>query len=186
MVNTEEGRLSHLITGSEVANLPLNGRNIYQLMQLAPGAVNVADVMLENGADTVVNGVRENFNGFWVDGIANKQLSGGFNIQPNQDIVQEFRINTLNMSAEYGNSAGSVTTVVTKSGSNAFHGTGYEFLRNDALDANEFFRNQAGCELGVEPLCNGPVRGDGKGNLAKTPLRFNQFGVTAGGTHPQG
>jgi len=181
LVNTEEGRLSHLITGSEVANLPLNGRNIYQLMQLAPGAVNVEDVMDENGGDTVVNGVRENFNGFWIDGIANKQLSGGFNVQPNQDIVQEFRINTLNMSAEYGNSAGSVTTVVTKSGTNQFHGTAYEFLRNDALDANEFFRNQAGCELGVDPSCSGPARGDGRGNLGKTPLRFNQFGATLGG-----
>jgi hypothetical protein len=181
LVSTEEGRLSHLVNASEVANLPLNGRNIYQLMQLSPGAVNVADVMLENGADTVVNGLRENFNGFWIDGIANKGLSGGFNVQPNQDIVQEFRVNTLNMSAEYGNSAGSVTTIVTKAGSNDFHGTAYEFLRNDALDANEFFRNQAGCELGAEPFCNGPVRGDGKGNLAKAPLRFNQFGVTLGG-----
>ncbi|MGD0921532.1 MAG: TonB-dependent receptor [Terriglobia bacterium] len=181
LVNTEEGRLSHLISGGEVANLPLNGRNVYQLMQLAPGAVNVADVMLEAGADTVVNGIRENFNGFLVDGVANKGLSGGYNIQPNQDIVQEFRINDLNMSAEFGNSAGSVTTIVTKAGTNQFHGSAYEFLRNDALDANDFFRNQAGCELGVDPLCNGPARGDGRGNLAKTPLRFNQFGVTAGG-----
>jgi hypothetical protein len=184
LVNTEEGRLSHLISSSEVANLPLNGRNIYQLMQLAPGAVNVEDVMYDTAGtkgDTVINGVRENFNGFWIDGIANKQLSGGFNIQPNQDIVEEFRVNTLNMSAEYGNSAGSVTTVVTKAGTNQFHGTAFEYLRNDAFDANEFFRNQAGCELGGEPLCNGPIRGDGKGNLAKTPLRFNQFGVTAGG-----
>ena len=183
LVNTEEGRLSHLISGAEVANLPLNGRNIYQLMQLAPGAVNVADVMLENGADTVVNGVRENFNGFWVDGVANKGLSGGYNIQPNQDIVQEFRVNTLNMSAEFGNSAGSVTTIVTKSGTNQFHGSAYEYLRNDALDANEFFRNQAGCALGDEPLCNGPARDNNgaEGNLAKTPLRFNQFGATLGG-----
>jgi hypothetical protein len=181
LVSTEEGRLSHLVNASEVSNLPLNGRNIYQLMQMAPGAVNVEDVMDENGGDTVVNGVRENFNGFWIDGIANKQLSGGFNVQPNQDIVQEFRVNTLNMSAEYGNSAGSVTTIVTKAGTNDFHGTAYEFLRNDALDANEFFRNQAGCELGVDPSCSGPARGDGRGNLGKTPLRFNQFGATLGG-----
>lgn len=181
LVNTEEGRLSHLISGAEVANLPLNGRNIFDLMQIAPGAVNVDSVMFENGANTVVNGLRENFNGFWMDGVANKGLSGGFVTQPNQDIVQEFRISTLNMSAEYGNSAGSVTTLVTKSGGNAFHGSAYDFLRNDAMDANEFFRNQAGCELGVEPLCNGPARGDGKGNLAKTPLRFNQFGITGGG-----
>ena len=115
LVNSEEGRLSSLVSASEVANLPLNGRNVFQLMQLAPGAVNVFGVMFENGAQTVVNGVRENFNGFWLDGVANKGLSGGYVTLPNADIVQEFRINTLNFSAEYGNSAGSVTTIVTKS-----------------------------------------------------------------------
>ncbi len=181
LVNSEEGRLSALVNASQVANLPLNGRNIYQLMQLAPGAVNVTGVMFENGANTVVNGVRENFNGFWMDGVSNKGLSGGFVTLPNQDVVQEFRINTLNMSAEYGNSAGSVTTIVTKSGTNQFHGAAYDYLRNSALDASEFFRNKAGCELGVDPFCNPPARGDGRGNLGKTPLHFNQFGFTLGG-----
>ncbi len=185
LVNSEEGRLSALVSASQVENLPLNGRNVFQLMQLAPGAVNVTGVMFENQthatADTVVNGVREIFNGFWIDGVGNKGLSGGPITQPNQDIVQEFRINTLNMSAEYGNSAGSVTTIVTKSGSNEFHGTAYDYLRNDALDATEFFRNQAGCELGVDPFCNPPARGDGRGNLGKASLRFNQFGGTLGG-----
>lgn len=181
LVNTEEGRLSALVGATEVANLPLNGRNVYQLMQLAPGAVNVFGVMFENGANTIANGVRENFNGFWLDGVANKGLSGGYVARPNADIVQEFRINTLNFSAEYGNSAGSVTTIVTKSGSNDFHGTAYEYLRNSALDASEFFRNLYGCELGVDPYCSGPARGDGRGNLDKNPLRFNQFGFTLGG-----
>ncbi len=181
LVNTEEGRLSSLVGASEVSNLPLNGRNVYQLMQLAPGAVNVSGVMFELGANTVVNGVRENFNGFWLDGVANKGLSGGYVTLPNQDIVQEFRISTLNISAEYGNSAGSVTTIVTKSGTNDFHGTAYEYFRNQALDASEFFRNLFGCELGVDPFCHGPARGDGRGNLEKNPLRFNQFGFTLGG-----
>jgi Carboxypeptidase regulatory-like domain len=181
LVNSEEGRLSALVGATQVSNLPLNGRNIFQLMQLAPGAVNVTGVMYEGGANTVVNGVRENFNGFWMDGVANKQLSGGFITLPNPDTVQEFRINTLNMSAEFGNSAGSVTTIVSKSGTNQFHGTAYDYLRNDALDATEFFRNQAGCILGEDPFCSGPARGDGKGNLGKARLRFNQFGGTLGG-----
>jgi hypothetical protein len=181
LVNTEEGRLSSLVGASEVSNLPLNGRNVYQLMQLAPGAVNVTGVMFESGANTVVNGVRENFNGFWLDGVANKGLSGGYVTLPNQDIVREFRINTLNISAEFGNSAGSVTTIVTKSGTNDFHGTAYEYLRNQALDASEFFRNFYGCELGVDPFCHGPDQGNGRGSLDKNPLRFNQFGFTLGG-----
>lgn len=181
LVNTEEGKLSALVGATQVANLPLNGRNIFQLMQLAPGAVNVTGVMYENGANTVVNGVRENFNGFWMDGVANKGLSGGYVTLPNPDTVQEFRINTLNMSAEYGNSAGSVTTIVSKSGTNQFHGTAYDYLRNDALDATEFFRNKIGCILGEDPFCTGPPRGDGKGNLGKARLRFNQFGGTLGG-----
>jgi carboxypeptidase family protein/TonB-dependent receptor-like protein len=181
LVNTEEGRLSSLVGASEVSNLPLNGRSVYRLMQLAPGAVNVSGVMFEGGPNTVVNGVRQNFNGFWLDGVANKGLSGGIVTLPNLDIVQEFRISTLNMSAEYGNSAGSVTTIVTKSGTNEFHGTAYEYLRNSALDANEFFRNLYGCELGVDPFCHGPDQGNGRGSLDKNPLRFNQFGFTLGG-----
>jgi hypothetical protein len=181
LVNSEEGRLSSLVGASEVSNLPLNGRNVFQLMQLSPGAVNVFGVMFENGANTVVNGARENFNGFWLDGVANKGLSGGYVTLPNADIVEEFRINTLNMSAEYGNSAGSVTTIVTKSGTNNLRGSAYEYLRNSALDANEFYRNLYGCELGVDPFCHGPDQGNGRGSLDKNPLRFNQFGFTLGG-----
>jgi hypothetical protein len=161
LVNTEEGRLANVVTGEQVVNLPLNGRNVFDLIKIAPGAVDVSGVMFEAGAGVVVNGVRENFNGFVMDGVSNKGLSGGFVTQPNEDIVQEFQVNTLNMSAVYGNSAGSVTNLVTKAGTNAFHGDVYEFLRNDKLDASDFFTNQA--------------------NGTKAPLRFNQFGGTIGG-----
>lgn len=161
LVNTEEGRLSNMVTGELIANLALNGRNVFDLIKLAPGAVNVSGVMFENGAGVVVNGVRENFNGFIMDGVSNKGLSGGVVTLPNADIVQEFQVNTLNMSAVYGNSAGAVTNLVTKSGSNQFHGSAYEFLRNDKFDATDFFTNKA--------------------EEKKNPLRFNQFGVTGGG-----
>jgi outer membrane receptor protein involved in Fe transport len=177
LVSTEEGRLSSIVTGQQIANLGLNGRNVFDLIQLAPGAVNVSGVMFEAGAGVVVNGVRENFNGFIMDGVSNKGLSGGFITQPNADTVQEFQVNTLNMSAQYGNSAGAVTNLVTKSGTNAFHGTAYEYVRNDVFDATDFFTNKGRGEClpsatTPEELATCP---------SKSPLRFNQFGVTAGG-----
>lgn len=160
-VQTDDSKLSGTVDEKQISSLPLNGRNVYDLIQLAPGAVNVAGVDFENGHNTVVNGLRENFNGFLINGVSNKGLSGGVVTTPIQDSVQEFQVLTLNMSAQYGNSAGSVTNLVTKGGTNAFHGTGWEYFRNDKLDANNFFNNQQG--------------------IGKLPLRFNQFGFSAGG-----
>ena len=103
-VNTEEAKLATTISTTQIENLPLNGRNVYDLMQLAPGAVNVNGVDFENGHGTVVNGLREDFNGFLINGVANKGLSGGVNNTPIEDTVQEFQQLQLNMSAQYGNS----------------------------------------------------------------------------------
>lgn len=164
-VNTETSRLSQTVDSTQIANLPLNGRNVYDLIQYAPGATNMRGVMYENGANTVVNGVREDFNGFLINGVSNKTLSGGPVNQPIQDTVQEFQLLTLNNSAEFGNSAGAITNLVTKSGSNQLHGSGWEFLRNDVFDANPFFANHF------------PDPADRK----KSPLRLNQFGATLGG-----
>lgn len=160
-VDVEDSKLSTSISSTQISNLPLNGRNVYDLMQLAPGAVNVMGVDFENGHNTVVNGLREDFNGFLINGVANKGLSGGVNNVPIQDTVQEFQQLQLNVSAQYGNSAGSVNNLVTKSGTNALHGSGWWYGRNDAFDANQFFLNNVGA--------------------AKPPLHFNQFGGTVGG-----
>ena len=160
-VDTESSQLSQIVSGAQVAGLPLNGRNVYDLIQMAPGAVNVNGVDFENGHGTVVNGLREDFNGFLINGTSNKGLSGGVNNVPIQDTVEEFQQLGLNNSAQYGSSAGSITNLVTKSGTNSWHGSGWEFLRNDKLDANYFFNNYVG--------------------LAKQQLRFNQFGGTFGG-----
>ena len=164
-VNTENARLSQTVDSTMIANLPLNGRNVYDLIQYAPGATNVRGVMFENGANTVVNGVRENFNGFLINGVSNKGLSGGPVNQPIQDTVQEFQLVTLNNSAEFSNSAGAITSLVTKSGTNQLHGSAWEYFRNDALDANPFFANHD-----PDPA-----------NRQKTPLHLNQFGGTVGG-----
>jgi hypothetical protein len=160
-VNSEDSRLSTTINSAQISNLPLNGRNVYDLMQQAPGAVDVEGVLTENGHNTVVNGLRENFNGFLVNGSSNKGLSGGPQNTPIQDTVQEFQLLTLNQSAQYGNSAGSITNLVQKSGTNKLHGSLWEFVRNDMFDANTFFANQVG-----DP---------------KPALHFNQFGGTIGG-----
>jgi len=120
IVNTEDSKLATTVDSEQIANLPLNGRNVFDLIQMQPGAVNVANVLSENGHNTVVNGVREDFNGFLINGVSNKDLSGGEINTPIVDTVQEFQMVTLNMSAQYGNSAGSITNLVSKSGTNHF------------------------------------------------------------------
>src|SRR5882672_4110596 len=165
-VQTEDSRLSTTIGSTQISNLPLNGRNVFDLIQLAPGAVNADGVSFENGHSTVVNGLRPNFNGFLINGASDKGLSGGIVTTPNADMVQEFQELTLNMSAQYGNSAAAIVNVVTKSGGNSLHGSAYEVFRNDKLDANEFFRNSSPFkEINSKP----PKR------------RYNQFGVTPTG-----
>ncbi len=160
-VNTEDSKLATVVSSTQINNLPLNGRNVFDLMQLSAGAVNVAGVDFEGGHNTVVNGVREDFNGFLVNGVSNKGLSGGAVNVPIQDSVEEFQQLQLNMSAQYGNSAGGTVNLVTKAGTNGWHGSAWEYLRNDATDANQFFLNQNG--------------------IKKPPVRFNQFGLTFSG-----
>src|ERR1017187_2366916 len=160
-VNTEDSKLATTVSSTQINNLPLNGRNVFDLMQMSAGAVNVNGVDFEGGHGTVVNGVREDFNGFLINGVSNKGLSGGAVNVPIEDSVEEFQQLQLNMSAQYGSSAGGSVNLVTKSGTNAWHGSGWEYLRNDALDANLFSLNQAG--------------------VKRPPLHFNQFGVTLGG-----
>lgn len=161
LVQVDDSKLSNTVGSQQIANLPLNGRNVYDLLRLAPGAQDSRGVITENSGGAIVNGVRGNFNGFTINGVSNKGLSGGVVNQPIQDTVQEFQQLTLNMSAQYGNSAGSITNLVTKGGTNSLHGSIFEFLRNDAVDANSYFNNNAGQK--------------------KPALRFNQFGFTLGG-----
>src|SRR5258707_6563105 len=160
-VNTEDSKLATTVSSTQINNLPLNGRNVFDLMTLGAGAVNVTGVDFENGHSTVVNGLREDFNGFLINGVSNKGLSGGVINVPIQDSVEEFQQLQLNMSAQYGNSAGGFVNPVTQSGTHAWHGSGWEYLRNEATDANKFFLNQQG--------------------VARPPVRFNQFGFTLGG-----
>jgi len=178
-INTEDSKLSTTVTSTQISNLPLNGRNVYDLMQMAPGAVNVMGTDFENGHGTVVNGLREDFNGFLINGVSNKGLSGGVVNTPIQDTVAEFQQLQLNMSAQYGNSAGGINNLVTKSGTNSFHGSAWWYVRNDVLDANTYFLNQQP-DPNKDP--NGTLCTSGHTNdCFKPPVRFNQFGGTFGG-----
>jgi outer membrane receptor protein involved in Fe transport len=178
-VNTEDSKLATTVTSTQISNLPLNGRNVYDLIQMAPGAVNVAGVDFENGHNTVVNGVRENFNGFMINGLNNKGLSGGVVTTPIQDTVQEFQQLSLNNSAQYGSSAGSINNLVTKSGTNAFHGSGWYYGRNDVFDANQFFLNGRVPDPRRDPT--GTLCAQHNADCFKPALRFSQFGGTFGG-----
>lgn len=179
-INTEEGRTSILVQEKQIIDLPLNGRNVYQLIRLAPGAINSAGITFFGGesggfggspsADTVVNGVRQSFNGFLMDGVTNRNFgTSGAMFTPAVDAVSEFRLETTNFSAEFGEAGAMVTNLVTKSGTNEFHGAVWEFHRNDNLDAANFFD---------------PVEKDAQGNFVgkeKPESKWNQFGFTLGG-----
>jgi hypothetical protein len=171
LVNTEDSKLASTVSSAQISNLPLNGRNVFDLIRLQPGAVDVRGVLSENGHGTVVNGLRENFGGYLINGVSNKGLSGGPVNTPVEETVQEFQQLTLNNSAQYGNSAGSIVNLVTKSGTNSWHGGVWWFMRNDNLDATPFFVKHL---TGGSPLT--ALTGE-----SKPELRFNQFGGTIGG-----
>jgi hypothetical protein len=164
MVDTGSNVIGNVVTGRELVDLPLNGRNFTQLGLLQPGVAPLtaglatAGGSLRTGQAYAVNGQRPESNNFLLDGVRNvNRVDGGFVIRTPVDAIQEFRILTESAPPEYGGTSGSTTTVVTRSGGNALHGDIYEFLRNDKLDARNFFSEK------VEPL------------------KQNQFGGTVGG-----
>jgi hypothetical protein len=171
LVQTDEARLSDTLSGRQVTDLPLNGREIYQLMSLQPGvtATNapvISNVPSPNSPVTFdfgfdANGAGPRGNNFVLDGTSNNNdwLGGTPVMFPSPDAIQEFQVQTLNFSAEYGRNNGAVANIITKSGSNELHGSLYDFERNTALNARNYF------DLAGE----------------KTPLLAHQFGGTLGG-----
>src|SRR5215475_10506007 len=149
VVETTRTQVSATVDDQAVANLPTNGRNFIDFVLLTPG-VN-RDV---RGGDLSFAGQRGTLNSLTVDGTDNNNTffgqtlgrtgSGRAPYQFSQDAVQEFQVNTNGYSAEFGRAGGAVINVVTKSGSNLFHGTAFEFYRDRSLNANTFFNNAAG------------------------------------------
>ena len=163
-LETHEIAQGAVVSETEIANLPLNGRNFSQLGILQPGVrPTSAGLMVQGSFRRVgqyyeVNGQRPESNTFLVDGIRDiNRLDGGFAYRPPADSMAEFRILTTTAPAEFGGTNGGITTIVTRSGTNQFHGTLYEFLRNEALNANNYFAPR------------------------KEELKQNQFGGTVGG-----
>jgi outer membrane receptor protein involved in Fe transport len=171
LVASETSSIGHVVEQGQIQDLPLNGRSFYSLVLLAPGTTpTMPSSFIANnhpipGQLTVpafyVAGAREKSNGYLVDGVDSQdphfQTPSLF---PSVDAIQEFKLQTNSYSAEYGRFAAQVN-VATRSGANEFHGSAYHFLRNDALDAANFFSNLTG--------------------QGKAPLRYNQFGATFGG-----
>ena len=185
--------LGKVVLEREILDLPLDGRNFSQLGTLQPGVVPLtpglkqAGSSLREGQSYAVNGQRPESNNFLIDGANNFDgVDGGFVLRPPVDAITEFRILTHNATAEFGNSIGSTTNIVTKSGTNTIHGALWEFLRNDAFDANNYFaktveplkQNQFGATIG------GPIRKDKTFFFAFYEGYRNRQGETAGSTVP--
>ena len=160
-VETRSGEVSSLISEKQVTELPLNGRNYAQLALMVPGVSPVTQsgaggafatrgTGLNSGVDMSVNGNQSNANLWTVDGVNNMDVGSNRTLLvfPSVDAIQEFRVERNSFSAEFGQAQGAVVNLITKGGSNEFHGTLFEFFRNDKLNANSFFINQAGGKKG--------------------------------------
>src|SRR5437660_9008145 len=166
-INTTSGELERVVNQQQVQDLALNGRNYMQLATLLPGVPVLTgdelDWMTGLSVSQPVNGTRGNQNLLTVDGGFNLD-SGSNSSQINNvgiDFVQEVDIKTANFSAEFGRNSGASINVVTRRGENRFHGSAFEYVRNDKLDANNFFNNAR--------------------NVARPTLRYNNFGGSFGG-----
>jgi hypothetical protein len=173
LINATNAETSEVIDRQRVEQLPLNGRNFVQLLQLTtgttPGATgdtqnNLVINQFRGSTAFTANGMPTRYNNFVLDGVDNNESawnSGGIVLMPVIDAIQEFKVTTGNFSSEFGRAAGGVVSVQTRSGTNEFHGNVFEFFRNSALDANDYFNNANGR--------NRPA------------FRQNQFGGTFGG-----
>jgi hypothetical protein len=150
-VQAESGEVSGVITGQQVSQLATNGRSLYSLAALTPGASsNMSDYQsatpVGGSAQVSFNGLRREHNIYLIDGGENLDRGGAgtISVMPSMDAIAEFRQLTSNYGSEFGLSSGGTMTMVLKSGTRGLHASGWEFLRNEDFDANTFFRNKAG------------------------------------------
>lgn len=150
-VETQSSEISGVVTGKEISQLELNGRNFTQLVTMVPGVSNLtgqdeSQVGLNGSIAFSINGGRGQYNNWQIDGANNMDTgsNGTLNTYPSVEAVAEFRVQTSNYSATYGRNGSGNIEVITKNGTKAFHGDAYEFVKNDAFNANDFFDNAAG------------------------------------------
>ncbi|HEV2666399.1 MAG TPA: carboxypeptidase regulatory-like domain-containing protein, partial [Blastocatellia bacterium] len=172
-VETRSSTFGQLVTRGQIENLPLNGRDFSQLILLQPGATQArsdqGDILSGKGAKVSVHGARTSQNAYMLDGAdildaLGRNAASAQGLVSGIESVQEFTVLTNTYSAEYGRAAGGVFNIATRSGTNQFHGTVFEFLRNSALDARTYDFT------GVRPK-----------NSPKEPFKRNQFGASGGG-----
>ncbi len=175
LLQTDTSTMSQVITGDQVQQMPLNGRNVMNLIALAPGVIpggsSQGGTGLNQGTRTAggpgwgnyqIGGAIQGQSAQYIDGVPNNVLGGNpVALVPTQDVIQEFSVATSDAGADFGRFAGGVVNMTTKSGTNAFHGSAWEYLRNADLNANDFFSNQIGS--------------------ARAKWNQNQYGVLAGG-----
>ncbi len=173
LIDSDTSAIGQVVEQKAIEDLPLNGRNFVQLATLGPGVVGVGfgsrgTIMsgsrpddLRPGSELFANGNRENSNNFLMDGADNNErLTLSITLRPSVEAVREFKIQTSMFEADQGRNSGATVNVITKSGSNEWHGSAYEFLRNDKFDARNYFASP------TQP---------------KPALRQNQFGASFGG-----
>src|SRR5262245_27362789 len=171
LVQTDSSELGATVNETQVKELPLNGRDFVQLTRLIPGVSRGVPGANNDGAGNegwrmsstfVANGMRTRDNNFLLDGVDNNELNlNTVIIFPSVDAIEEFKVQTSTYSAEFGRANGGIVNLQIKSGTRQFHGSRFEFLRNDKFDANDLFNNKFG--------------------RAKPAFRQNQFGGTLGG-----
>src|SRR5216683_1310415 len=198
-VRTSDPTLGQVITSQQVAQLPLNGRNFVQLATLTPGTTQEtnpdsffnggpsSEVSTRGSFSLSVGGSRASSTDWLLDGNDNNELTaGGIAVVPSIDAIQEFKVLTYNYSAQYGTRAGPTVLLNTKSGSNNFHGSLFEFLRNTSLDAKSFFAtstekfnlNQFGGSIG------GPIRKNKTFFFIDGEQKYQRHGIAFTGLVP--
>jgi len=182
-LQTSSSTLGTVVGGREVTELPLASRNFTQIIGLEAGAnvgVNNATSFGKGTLDISVNGMTPGQNNFQMDGVAIQSMAGSGSANdngiyvgiaiPSPDAIQEFKVQTSTYDATYGRNPGGNVNVVTKSGTNTWHGTAFEFVRNAVFDANDFFYNRDTCRLDYTGQ-----------SCPKQVLNQNQYGGVLGG-----
>ena len=180
LLPTDSSTMSQVITGDQVQQMPLNGRNVENLIALAPGVIpggsSTGGTGLNQGTRTAggagwgnyqIGGAIQGQSAQYIDGVPNNVLGGNpVALVPTQDVIQEFSVATSDAGADFGRFAGGVVNMTTKSGTNAFHGSAWEYFRNADLNANDFFSNQIGSARAkwnqnqYGALVDGPIKRD--------------------------
>ncbi|MCZ2150839.1 MAG: TonB-dependent receptor [Bryobacterales bacterium] len=161
VLKTDDATVGDVVDRRRITELPLNGRNFAQLAVLGSPGVRLVPFPIMNGERLAASGQRENQNQFTMDGIViQNNLINSVSVRPSLEAMEEFKVQTGNFSAEFGNFSGAQVNIALRSGANELHGTLFEFLRNDKLDARTFF------ERPIDP---------------KAPFRRNQFGAVISG-----